>query len=233
MTLVHGDEDGHIRSHTMCLFGRYSKLHTTCFSYTAVNSSAWSRLDALEGRGGTCGWVCKAWLAVLDWRIWTGHLGGGGVGRGTVSVPLWAFESWTRRCFVFSWPFLSSSCLLTPSHQFLLLFSFILSVLWPGSCVALAHAGSQHQSTLVRDFWVFNHALPQPLFLPAWVHPVYLIPIAVALREEETNICFTLWEPLESPEDSNTLSTVKFWISDNVSVDPECCIYIFKPFFLQ
>lgn len=54
----------------MCLFRRYSKLHTTCVSYTAVNSSAWSRLDVLEGKGEGGGRVGEC--VRHDWLFWTG-----------------------------------------------------------------------------------------------------------------------------------------------------------------
>lgn len=162
---------------TPCAYpARYSKLHTThVFSYTAVNSSAWSGLDASEDE---C--VRHDWLN-----------GASQEERSRERDDLCSLMSvWVLNPFVFfltvpllqlSPPAVTSP--LPPS----LLFFFILSCLCfhPGSCVAPAHAGSQHQSTLVRDFRVFYHALPQPLFLPVWIHPVYLVPVAFALRGKE------------------------------------------------
>lgn len=88
------------------------------------------------------------------------------------------------------------------SHHFFLLsfcYSFLSSVLWSASCIALAHARSQHQSALLRDFWVFNHALPQLLLFPIWIHPVHLIPVAFTLRgKTNTKICSTLKALIES-----------------------------------
>lgn len=143
--------------------------------------------------GGTCVWLCKAWLAVLDRNRDLNRASQGR--RSSERDGLCSFMSVGPFAVVFMfffWPFHFSTS--SPSHHFFLFLLSIcysllssLSVLWSASCVALAHAGSQHQSTLVRDFWVFNHTLPQPLLLPVGVHPVYLVPVAFALSEEETN----------------------------------------------
>lgn len=89
-----------------------------------------------------------------------------------------------------------------------LFFSFVPpSCVGPGSCIAPAHAGSQHQSTLMRDLWVFNHALPQPLFLSVRVHPVYLAPVTRPFWGERNKNVFALLELPESPEEINSPST--------------------------
>lgn len=65
----------------------------------------------------------------------------------------------------------------------------------PGSCAVLAHAGPQHQRALLRDLWVLDHTLPQPLFLPVRVHPVHLVLVALASKGKQTEnlliaVCF-------------------------------------------
>lgn len=157
------------------LVGTVSYVHTCLFSYTAVNSSAWSRLDALKGQKGHIRkWVCKAWLAELDMES--------GSERGEVGTLLQVF------------PHTMSLC-LSPFPPSFLFCAFV------HSCVTLAHAGPQHQRALMRDLWVFDHALPHPLLLAVWVHPVDLVPIAFAFRGETVTWAFGLiseqhWESL-------------------------------------
>lgn len=82
------------------------------------------------------------------------------------------------------------SCLNTSQMGFRAMLYYLVEtclmlVIHSGSCGArgaFAHAGPQHESTLLGDFWIFNHALPQPLLLPVWVHPVHLVPVTCALR---------------------------------------------------
>lgn len=83
-----------------------------------------------------------------------------------------------------------------------------LTVLEFGSCAALTHAWPQHQSTLLRNLWVFYHALPNSLFLPVRVHPVHFISIAFTLRRKRRHVCFTLLGQLKSPEDINIHQTL-------------------------
>lgn len=138
------------------------------------NSSAWSWVDALASTGRRV-WECKAWVAIVDWK---GSLNraaqGEEVGRGmAISFLLLVAGPFTvplLHLSVFAPPLLSP------------LPSFILStILLPSrSCVVLVHGGSQHQRTLLRDLWVFNHVLPHPLLFPIWVHPVYLVSVAFA-----------------------------------------------------
>ena len=185
----HRGEDGHIRGHTSVLI-RLVKHTSHVFIYSSKQQCL-VKTRCFEGRGGG---AHVDECVRHDWLIWTGDeiwTGGKKSGEGW---PLLLHESWTLHCSVCSWQFHSISPLLSPSHHFFVLLlslcyppSSFLPVLAPCSWVALAHAGSQHQRTLVGDFWVLNHALPQPLFLPIWVHPVYLVPVAFALRGDETN----------------------------------------------
>lgn len=131
-------------------------------------------IAVLGGSGSTCVWECKAWLAVLHYRR--------DQTERTVFVPVWErffFFMTVPPSRLFSHLHVSSSSLI---------FFYSRPHFKPSSCVAPAHAWSQHQSTLLRDFWVFSHALPQPLFLPEWVHPVYLVPVTFAWRGEETSV---------------------------------------------
>lgn len=144
------------------------------FSYTAVNSSAWSWLDILEDRGAhvdEC--VRHDWLIWTGEEIWKGHLRGERIGeKGSQFLDRSTSPA-------LSWHHLFDALL---SLRYSLLSS--LSVLRSASCIALAHAGSQHQGALLRDFWVFDHALPHLLLLPVWVHPFHISPIALTLRGE-------------------------------------------------
>lgn len=151
------DKDGHIRNYTCAYSARYSKLHTThvFFSlYTAVNSSAWSILDAFEGRGLHVDECVRH-----DWLNRASREEGS-----RKRDDLCCSQSWAFTLDRSTSPDLSSHLHITSSSLIHSLLS--LSVLRSGSCVATSHAGSKHQSTLMRDFWLFNHALPQPLFLP-------------------------------------------------------------------
>lgn len=161
----------------------YSGTYNTFFIY---NSKQQCLVKTRCFRGGTW-WVSKAWLAVLDRR---GHLNRASQGersrdreRDRVSFNLGPFA------VLFFSPALSSRLHITSlsfSSPAVVLFHPLCLHLRPGSCDVLAHAGSQQQSALLRDFRVFHHALPQPLFLPIWVHPVYHVPVALALRGEDT-----------------------------------------------
>lgn len=103
----HWGEDGHIRNHTMCLFGTYN---TCCHIYDSKQRCL-VRLDASEGAHiDEC--IRLDWLLSTGEGIWTrDHMGGGEVRKRTVSVPL-------------NLDFISLLC-----HSRLpLLFSFTLSV---------------------------------------------------------------------------------------------------------
>lgn len=98
-----------------------------------------------------------------------------------------------------------TSCFITPRWSPALMSGLSLSlilarwrVLFPASCAVLAHAGSQHQSALLRHLWVFNHALPQPLLLPVRVHPVHLAAVAQACRAGDANVGL-VWGFFASP----------------------------------
>lgn len=169
----HRDEDGHIRSRAVCLFGKDSKLHTTHVFF--IYSSKQQCLVKTRCFGG--GWG-HGWMSVYGMTGRSGQEKGSerGIAGGKKWGQGWSLFLYERlslgpfaALFFLAGPLLQLSpqafaSLLLRSLCYSLLSS--LPALWPGSCVALAHAGSQHQSTLLRDFWVFNHALPQPLFLP-------------------------------------------------------------------
>lgn len=146
------------------------------FPHRTVNSSAWLRLDASEGPHVD---ERKAWLVRYE-------EGSGQEVTGTKKEEGQSLDpSLSVFCFI--------SQLLTSSYSFpspgTLL---IVSVRGPppASCVVFAHAGSQHQSALLRHLWVFHHALPQPLLLPVGVHPVHLAAVAQAWRAGGANVSF-------------------------------------------
>lgn len=158
---------------TMCLFRGYRWIQRgVCIGSCKQQQSLLNR--------GTYGRASKAWPAVLETRS-----------------DLNIKESWERdtspsEAFeflfaYFSWLLcLSSSRLITSDLLFPPSLWSPSTVHRSGSRAALAHAWPQHQSTLLRNLWVFDHALPNLLFLPVRVHPVHFISVAFTLGREET-----------------------------------------------
>lgn len=209
----HRGEDGHIRSHTSVLI-RLVKHTSHVFIYSSKQQClVKTRWFGERGGGRTCGWVCKAWLAVLDRR--RDLNGGKEVGRGTASVPSWVLDPSLFSLFLTvplhqSSP-LSFTPLLCPS-PLPLLSSFILSACARALLMSCTCACWIAASACTRGGLLGSQSCVAKAAVPPHMSPSSL-PRSRSFcleggRDKHTNICFTLVELLESPEDMNSLQTL-------------------------
>lgn len=184
---------------TLCAFsvGTVSYIQHMSFIYSSKQQCL-VMTRCFGGQRGTCGWVCKAWLAVLDRRRNLNRASQGEEeGKGTV---VWVLDP-SLCCF--SRPFHLSSSLLTPSPHFLffccILFVCALARLMYCACACwIAASEYTHEGLLGFQSCVATAAVPlrmSPSSLPRSHN------LSLEGRDKHINICFTLLELPGNPED--------------------------------